>query len=142
MLFSPYFHPSFFFYLFFQKSDTKIATIQAGASIAMPIRANRNKSSPSQEFVFEHALCVVAYNIIANQVIIPAIQPLPVILSILFYPSYTIDQSNNQQQTPLTSISQLPCLEQIIPEPSLLFFLVLCFYQWPQLIFFHFHSNT
>lgn len=48
--------------------------------------ANKNKSPPSQESVLKQALCVVAYHIIAIQAIMPATQPFPVILSILFYP--------------------------------------------------------
>lgn len=62
--------------------ETRDATIHDGASIPRPITANRSKSPSLQEFVFKQVLCVVAYHIIANQAIMPATNPWPVIFFI------------------------------------------------------------
>ena len=52
-------YPSLFYYLFGPNmEETRDATIHDGASTPRPMTANRNKSPPSQEFVFKHALCI------------------------------------------------------------------------------------
>ena len=59
-----------------------MATIQAGASIPMPMSANTKKSPPPHESVFKHASCVIVIPMQASHVMVPATSLVPVNLSI------------------------------------------------------------